>query len=399
VVPQLESLQQRYRSVLPHYGKSKRLEPPKKPDESMSKELVTARDQLSIIAESYRTIRTALLLSQAEEPPKVILLTSPCPNEGKTMTSLNLGITLAQSGNKVLVIDADLRKGRCHKLVSVKSQDGLANVLTGHLPLRESVQETSIENFYLLPRGALPPNPSDLLMSQKMREVLRDLRESFDFIVVDSPPIIAVSDAAVLSALCDGVLLVFHGQQTTTPAARRAVERLESIGAPILGVILNGIDIRNPDYLDYRSYYPSYYASVREESSPTNGERAHVVKNVEDIESVARKAGVRVMGNIPEVDLSRAKSTITKPVSSNDKRTVPSPFFDRMVRELNAALGPGAPGIVQKQVAMLRESMDSFPMSRAWELTQLVSQEIAGTRVKARFLHTMSEQLRELRST
>jgi succinoglycan biosynthesis transport protein ExoP len=399
VVPQLESLQQRYRSVLPLYAKTRHLEPPKKQDESMSKEIVVARDQLSIIAESYRTIRTALLLAQAEHPPKVILLTSPCPNEGKTMTSLNLGITLAQSGHKVLVIDGDLRKGRCHKLISVKSHDGLANVLTGHLRLEEGIQKTSIDNFYLLPRGALPPNPADLLMSQKMREVLRDLRESFEFIVIDSPPIIAVSDAAVLSALCDGVLLVFHGQKTTTPTARRAVERLESIGAPMLGVILNGIDIRDPDYLDYRSYYPSYYASVREESAPSNWERERVLKNVEAIETMAKDAGVRVMGNIPDVDLNRKNPTVVKPVAANDKRIVPSPFFDRMVRELNAALGPGAPGIVQKQVAILRESMDSFPLSRAWELTQLVSQEIAGTRVKARFLHIMSEQLRELRTT
>jgi hypothetical protein len=240
-----------------------------------------------------------------------------------------------------------------------------------------------------------------------MREVLRDLRESFEFIVIDSPPIIAVSDAAVLSALCDGVLLVFHGQQTTTPTARRAVERLEAIGAPMLGVILNGIDIRDPDYLDYRSYYPSYYASVQEESSPSHWEhnggakdiRDRVAKNIADIEKVAKGAGVRVMGNIPEVDLSSARSTTTNPETSSDKRVVPPPFFDRMVRELNSALGPGAPSIVQKQVAMLRESMDSFPMSRAWELTQLVSREIAGTRVKARFLHIMSEHLRELRST
>jgi hypothetical protein len=224
--------------------------------------------------------------------------------------------------------------------------------------------------------------------------------------VIDSPPIIAVSDAAVLSALCDGVLLVFHGQKTTTLAARRAVERLESIGAPMLGVILNGIDIRDPDYLDYRSYYPSYYASVQEDA-PSNGEYAGVIKNVEDVDRVVKGTGFRFMGDIPPADLggehpASSKPTAFKPVSSpvtsNDTGIVPPPFFDRMVHELNSAVGPGAPAIVQKQIAMLRESMDSFPMSRAWELTQLVSQQIAGTRVKARFLHTMSEQLRELRT-
>jgi capsular exopolysaccharide synthesis family protein len=173
---------------------------------------------------------------------------------------------LAQSGKRVLVIDADLRKGRCHHLVNLESQDGLANVLTGGLDLKRGIQETEIQDFYLLPRGALTPNPADLLMSQKMRDILNELRSSFDFVVIDSPPIIAVSDAAVLSALCDGVVLVLNGQKTTSASARRALERLDKVGARTLGVVLNGIDIRDPEYMDYRSYYPSYYASVREES-------------------------------------------------------------------------------------------------------------------------------------
>ena len=298
VVPELGSLQRRW-LMLPHYGKTKRLEPPRKPDESLSKELVVVGDQLSMIAESYRTIRTALLLSQAEHPPKVLLLTSPSPGDGKTMTSLNLGIALAQSGQRVLLIDADLRKGRCHKLVNVEGSHGLTNVLTGQLTLQGSIQQTAIGNFYLLPRGALPPNPADLLMSQKMREVLRELRESFDFIVLDSPPVIAVSDAAILSALCDGVLLVLHGQKTTTPKARRAVERLESIGAPIIGVILNGVDMRNPDYVDYQTYYGAYHAAVEEDSVSGNGKADGTIRSVEDVDSLVEKAGFRVMGSIP----------------------------------------------------------------------------------------------------
>jgi capsular exopolysaccharide synthesis family protein len=181
------------------------------------------------------------------------------------VTTLNLGIALAQSGKKVLAIDGDLRKGRCHHLLHMRNDGGLTNVLTGHLDIKESIQETSIDNFYLLPRGALPPNPADLLMAQKMRDTLKELRDSFDFIVIDSPPVIAVSDAAVLSAICDGVALVFNGQTTTSASARHALERLDRIGARILGVILNGIDIRYPDYVDYRSYYPSHYAEARRE--------------------------------------------------------------------------------------------------------------------------------------
>jgi succinoglycan biosynthesis transport protein ExoP len=243
-----------------------RVGPATPPEDAVGKEIVVAHDQFSMMAESYRSIRTALMLSQAERPPKVILMTSPCPNEGKTVTTLNLGIALAQSGKRVLAIDADLRKGRCHQLLHCRNHQGLANVLTGSVDVKKAIQETAINDFYLLPRGALPPNPADLLMSQTMRDILNELRSSFDFIVVDSPPIIAVSDAAVLSAICDGVVLVFNGERTTTQSARRAMERLDKIGARILGVILNGIDIRDPEYMDYRSYYPSYSAAAGEDS-------------------------------------------------------------------------------------------------------------------------------------
>jgi capsular exopolysaccharide synthesis family protein len=268
----------------------------------MSKELVMASDQISLTAESYRTIRTALMLSRAEHPPKVILLTSPCPGEGKTVTTVNLGMALAQSEQMVLVVDADLRKGRCHKLVNVPNQNGLVNVLTGQIGLRSSIKETAVRNFFVLPRGVLPPNPADLLMSHKMNEVIEELRRSFDFVLIDSPPAIAVSDAAVVSSLCDGVLLVFHAQKTSAHAARQAVERLDSIGATMLGVILNGVDIRNPDYVDYRSYYPTYYASMQAESQTTKGDRSwqfnggerdNVISNAAELDGVMENLGFK----------------------------------------------------------------------------------------------------------
>jgi polysaccharide biosynthesis transport protein len=274
VVPHLRSLQQRYHPMLADNAPTNRLEPAGPSEQRVGKEIVVARDQFSMIAESYRTIRTALMLSQAERPPKVILLTSPCPNEGKTVTTLNLGIALAQSGKKVLAIDADLRKGRCHQLLHLRNRGGLADVLAGHLDVKRGIQKTAVNDFYLLPRGTLPPNPADLLMSQRMRDILNELRSSFDFILFDSPPIIAVSDAAVLSAVCDGVVLVFNGQKTTSPSARRALERLDKVGARMLGVILNGIDIRDPEYFDYRSYYPSSYVEDDDSDHTEDLERA-----------------------------------------------------------------------------------------------------------------------------
>lgn len=231
---------------------------PGKNAEFVSHELIVARDRLSLIAESYRTIRTALLLSQAERPPKTVLLTSPSPGDGKTVTALNLAISLAQSGLRVLIIDADLRKGRCHKLLNVMSLQGLANVLSGQVSFAAAVRHSVITNLDLLPRGALPPNPTDLLMSAKMRRLLEEAGAEYDHIVIDSPPAIALSDAAVLASLCDGVLLVFDGRKTTTPAARDAVQKLDRVGAHILGVILNGIDLHDPEYHEYRAYYPAY---------------------------------------------------------------------------------------------------------------------------------------------
>ena len=257
VVPHLKSLRDAQDPGASSNGRSQRRLPFWKSGNTGSKDLVVGREPMSLIAESYRTIRTALLFSQAEQPPKVILLSSPAPDEGKTVSTLNLGIALAQSGKKILVIDGDLRKGRCHQLVNLRNHAGLSNVLTGQADLTQCIQPTAIPSLYLLSRGAWAPNPADLLMSQKMRDVLSELRAQFDFIVIDSPPIIAVSDPAVLSTLSDGVVLVFHGQKTTTPSARRALERLDRIGAPVLGVILNGVDIRHPDYVDYRSYYSS----------------------------------------------------------------------------------------------------------------------------------------------
>lgn len=398
VVPHLKSLPGKCRTGLLQGPPTKDFEPYGGSNE-MSKELVMAGDQLSLTAESYRTIRTALMLSRAEHPPKVILLTSPSPGEGKTVTTVNLGAALAQSGQSVVVVDADLRKGRCHKLLGIPNQGGLANVLTGHLQLRSALKETSVKNFYLLPRGILPPNPADLLMSRKMQEVLNELRNSFDFVLIDSPPAIAVSDAAVLSAFCDGVLLVFHGQKTTAQAARVAVERLDSISATLLGVILNGVDIRNPEYADYRSYYPTYYASMQEElrenrQHASNGGAAHsdaFIANIGDIDQLMVNLGFE-----PQPSKTKAPSSQRSNGASAPTGVVPPSFLERMAAELSRVLGVKSSATVASQVAALGETMETFPMARIWELTQIVSQEIPGRESREQFLRTISQEIRAM---
>jgi capsular exopolysaccharide synthesis family protein len=231
--------------------------------QSLSPALMVAHHPLSFLAESYRTIRTVLLLGRADRAPRVILITSAHPGEGKTTISLNLGIALAQSGRSVVVVDADLRKGNCHSHLGIQNRRGLTHLLADGLPLDVCVQNTAVPGFSLLPRGAIPPNPTDLLASLEMQEVLATLRERYDFVLIDSPPTLAISDATVLSVACDGVLLVVRNQITTADSARHVVERLQTVGASILGVVLNGINVQDPDYADYRHYYSSYYAEAQ----------------------------------------------------------------------------------------------------------------------------------------
>jgi capsular exopolysaccharide synthesis family protein len=234
--------------------------------QSLSPSLMVAHHPLSFLAESYRTIRTVLLLGQTDSAPQVIVLTSAQSGEGKTTVTLNLAIALAQSGRSVVVVDADLRKGNCHAHLAAQNRYGLTHLLTDDLPIEVGVQSTPVAGLSILTRGGVPPNPTDLLASSKMQELLEALRERFEFVLIDTPPAIAISDAIVLSVLSDGVLLVVRNQNTTTDMARHVIERLQAVGAPILGAVLNAINIQEPYYSDYRHYYSSYYASAQEDA-------------------------------------------------------------------------------------------------------------------------------------
>ena len=220
--------------------------------------LIALHSPLSIILESYRAARTAILSSQSS-PPQVILITSANPGEGKTTAAVNLGITLAQSGRKVLVVDADLRNGNCHTLLHVRKSYGLSDILTSDITGEDCVQVTQIEGLFFLSRGTTQRNTADLLGSNKMLEIIQDMRARFDIVLLDSPPAIAVSDAAILATQSDGVLVVLRAQETTTKTLQHLVEDLDMVGARILGVMLTGVDFRDPDYVDYSRYYKSYY--------------------------------------------------------------------------------------------------------------------------------------------
>jgi len=199
----------------------------------------------SQMSEAFRALRTALLLSQADHPPQVILVTSALPREGKTTAAANLAVTLAQLGDRTLLIDADLRKPGVGRLLNMTDGKyaGLSSYLAGVSSLDlVTVAHSSIPNLVAIPTGPLPPNPADLLSSHKLADALRQLRSQYKFIVIDSPPIMAATDAVILSVQTDGVLLVVRSGETPKEAFTRARDLLVSVKCRLLGVVLNAVD-------------------------------------------------------------------------------------------------------------------------------------------------------------
>ena len=238
-------------------------------------ELVTQVRPQSQMAESYRALRTSLLLSNLGAPPKVIIVTSALPQEGKTTTSINTAVVLAQKGVRVLLIDADLRRPSIHKTLGMGPHSGLSNVLTGSTTLEKAITSTKVlPNLFVLPAGTPPPNPAELLASSNMRDVLGQLREQYDHIVIDTPPSLSVTDAVVLSPRADAVVLVIRSGQTTKNALRRSRDILMQVNAKVVGVLLNAVDLRSPDYYYYYEYQGKYAAYYREDNSSGHDEES-----------------------------------------------------------------------------------------------------------------------------
>lgn len=229
-------------------------------------EMVAQARPHSQMAESYRALRTSLLLTNLGAPPKVIMVTSALPQEGKTTTSMNTALVLAQKGVRVLLIDADLRRPSIHKIMGWGPRSGLSNVLTGSATLKQTIQPSFLPNLSILPAGTPPPNPAELLASTNMRDVLEELRGQYDHIVVDTPPTLSVTDAVVLSPRADAIVLVIRSGQTTKQALRRSRDILTQVNAKVSGVLLNAVDLSSPDYYYYYEYQSKYSRYYREES-------------------------------------------------------------------------------------------------------------------------------------
>src|SRR5579875_2590819 len=228
-------------------------------------ELVVHREPRSAVAEAFRSLRTAVLFSTPDAPPKVILVTSAGAGEGKTVVCLNLATALAEGGARVLLLDADLRRPGCHRALGVPAEPGLSSVLTGQADVARATHALDALRIAVIPAGPPPPNPAELVSSARMRALLDHLREAYDFVVIDAPPVLPVTDAVVLAREADGVALVVKGQDTPRDFVRRARDHLVLANAHLLGAVVNNVDLGWDDlYLVYGRYDAAASAALRE---------------------------------------------------------------------------------------------------------------------------------------
>lgn len=232
-------------------------------------ELLINADPRSALAEAYRQLRTSVLLSTAGRSPKTLLVTSSVPAEGKTTTAVNTAICLAQTEAHVLIIDADMRRPRLHGLFSIENRCGLSTILSSEVTEAEMLSmigQHEGSGLHLLTSGPVPPNPAELLGSEQMRRLLEVVSSTFTHVVIDSPPIASFTDGVLISAMVDGVLLVVHGGKSSRNIVRRTRQTLRDVGAKILGVVLNNVNLRADDYYYYRRYYGEAYYKTEEDA-------------------------------------------------------------------------------------------------------------------------------------
>jgi capsular exopolysaccharide synthesis family protein len=217
--------------------------------------LITQTNSKSPISEAYRTLRTNLQFSMIDQELKTLMVTSAGPGEGKSTTAANLAVTYAQSGQRVLIVDCDLRKPTVHHTFFVSNRWGLSSLIASQCELKDVCHPTDVENLYIIPSGPIPPNPSEMLMSKKMSVLITEMREHFDMIILDTPPALAVTDAQIIATKVDGCLLVVDSGKVKRDVILKAKSNLDHVNARILGVVLNNVDRKKDGAYSYYYYY------------------------------------------------------------------------------------------------------------------------------------------------
>ena len=230
-------------------------------------------DSRSPLAESYRHLRTSLLLSTAGRAPRSLLVTSSLPGEGKTTTAVNTAVSLTQTGASVVLIDADMRRPRMRSIFGFSDRPGLSSILSSDVSREDTlamVSKDEVTGLHVLTSGPIPPNPAELLGSEQMRRLMTLLQAEFTHVVVDSPPINSFTDGVLIASMVDGVLLVVHGGKSSRHVVKRARQLLHDVGAKVFGVVLNNVNIQSNDYYYYQRYYAAnpYKNDVETEPPP-----------------------------------------------------------------------------------------------------------------------------------
>jgi capsular exopolysaccharide synthesis family protein len=223
--------------------------------------IITQTNPKSPISEAYRVLRTNIQYSNIDKRIKTIVVTSSEPMEGKTTTVVNLAVTFAQAGNKVLVIDSDLRKPKIHSMFGINNDKGLTNLIAGHGAHKDFIQKVDIDNLSILTSGTIPPNPSELLASNSMKEFLKKVCEEFDIILFDAPPVGIVTDAAIISTYVDGTILVANSGHVGIETIKRSKDLLQKVDAKILGVVMNKL---SRSYKKSNYNYSYYYGAKKQ---------------------------------------------------------------------------------------------------------------------------------------
>ncbi len=225
-------------------------------DNKSKRAMVNVQDSRSPLAEAYRMLRTNIRFSMVDETIRTLLITSPSPSEGKSTTAANLAMVMAQAGHRTILIDADLRRPVQHQIFGLSNRDGLTTALIDRdKPIDEHLKATTITDLMVMTSGPMPPNPSELLGSQRMQDLLAHLQTQAEYVIIDTPPVLAVTDSALLAGSVRGVLLVVRAGVTRLEAARRAISQLSSVQARIVGTVLNGVKVDGDGYYYYQSYY------------------------------------------------------------------------------------------------------------------------------------------------
>ena len=218
-------------------------------------ELISIDEPDSIAAEAYRALRTSIQFASIDKDIKTLVITSTSPGEGKSSVVINLGVVIAQTGKRVLLVDADLRNPSLYRNLDIDNKEGLSTMFLKNETMDKYIRQYAVNNLFILPSGPPPPNPSEVLASERMKQFIAQAKEKFDFIVFDSPPLLPVTDAAVLSKICDGTVLVVRSSKTVIEAAHRVKTILENLKVNILGVVITDVDQRKEHYYYYDYKY------------------------------------------------------------------------------------------------------------------------------------------------